>query len=161
MPDPNPSINQAPNLPPPSGDPSQAAKYVNQLIGLIESDQVTISHTDLARFDPSSLQDHFLIELKDYHVEISHSKHPNSGKDAYVMLFTNLKKVANGDRQKIILAYMHLDASQFLYFRKSYTQQAERIRRAEEEKRLTAAMEPVDKLLSEMSSNSQPTSSSG
>lgn len=142
------------NLPPPSGDPQKAEKYVNQLISLLESDKLTISHTDLARFDPSSLQDHFFIELRDYRVEISHSKHPNSGKDSYVILFTNLKKVYDGSCEKIILAFMHLDDSQFMKFRRAYTQQADRIKKAEEEKRLKEALEPVTKILDNLSEGS-------
>lgn len=133
--------------PPPSGDPQKAAKYVEKLISAIEEDTLTIHHTDLAVFDPSSLQDHYRIDLKDYEVEISHSKHPESGKDSYIMLFTNLKNVANGNCEKIILAYMHLDDSQFMQFRKAYTDQVARIRKAEEEKRLSDALAPIDQAL--------------
>lgn len=153
MPDVNPS-NQIPNLPPPSGDPIKAEKYVNQLINLIEVDKLTISHTDLSKFNPGSLQDHFFLQLKDYQVEISHSKHPHSGKDIYTMLFTNLKNVANGSCQKVILAYMHLDDSQFIKFKKAWAQQAERKRRAEEERRLKEALAPVDNLLEQLSPSS-------
>lgn len=147
-------ISQKSNLPPPSGDPTKAEKYADQLLNLIESDKLTIHHTDLARFDPSSLQDHFRIELKDYHVEISHSKHPNSGKDSFVMLFSNLKNVANGSCEKVILAYMHLDDSQFMRFRKAYAQQVERKRKVEEEKRLKDALAPFDKALEELTTPS-------
>lgn len=154
MPDVN-SSNQTPHIPPPSGDPIKAEKYVSQLINLIEKDKLTISHTDLAKFDPSSLQDHFLAELKDYQVEISHSKHPQSGRDIYTMLFNNIKIVANGGCQKVILAYMHLDDSQFVRFRKVYTQQVDRIRKAEEERRLKEALAPVDNLLDQLSGQSE------
>lgn len=133
--------------PPPSGDPQKAAKYVEKLIGAIEEDTLIIHHTDLGVFDPSALQDHFRIDLIDYAVEISHSKHPESGKDSYVMLFTNLKNVADGSCEKIILAYMHLDDSQFMQFRKAYTEQVAKIRQAEEEKRLTDALAPIDQAL--------------
>lgn len=155
MPDNVSGIDQNPNIPPPSGDASKAEKYVNQLISLIESDKLTITHTDLAKFDPSSLQDHFLMQLTDYQVEISHSKHPDSGKDIYTMLFTNLKKVADGSGQKVILAYMHLDDSQFMKFRRAYAQQVERRRKAEEERRLKEALAPVDQILEQLSSNSE------
>lgn len=149
------------NPPPPSGDPKQAEKYVDQLINLLESDLLTINHTDLARFDPSSMQDHFNIDLKDYQVEISHSKHPQSSKDSYVMLFTNLKKITDGS-EKVILAYMHLGDNQFMYFRKAYSQQVERRRKAEEERRLKEALAPIDKTLEEFSSDQtqNPTSAS-
>lgn len=149
--------NQIPNVPPPSGDPSQAEKYVGQLINLIDADKVTISHTDLARFDPSSLQDHFFIELRDYQVEVSHSKHPESGKDSYVLLFTNLKKVSDGNCEKIILAYLHIDDSQFMKFRRAYAQHAERKRRAEEEKRFKESMKPVDQILDQLSQSKTST----
>ena len=138
-------------LPPPSGDPQKAAKYVDQLIAFIEEDKLTISHTDLARFDPSSLQDHFRVDLKEYQVEVSHSKHPQTGKDSYVILFSNLKNVANGNYQRIILAYMHLDDSQFMRFRKAYAQQIDRKKKAEEEKRLNEALIPIDQALENIS----------
>jgi len=154
MPDVNPS-SPAPNIPPPSGDPQKAEKYVLQLISLIEQDKLTISHTDLARFDPSSMQDHFQIDLKDYLVEISHSKHPESGKDSYVMLFTNIKNITNGDSQKVMLAYMHLDDTQFIKFRKSYADQLIRRKKLEEEKRLKEALLPVDEVLEQLSGNSE------
>lgn len=137
-------------LPPPSGDPQKAAKYVDQLITFIEEDKISIYHTDLARFDPSTLQDHFRIDLKEYEVEISHSKHPQTGKDSYIMLFSNLKNVADGNCQKIILAYMHLDDSQFMLFRKAYTEQVHRKKRLEEEKRLNEALIPIDKTLEKL-----------
>lgn len=144
--------------PPPSGDPSQAEKYINQLISLIETDKLSVSRTDLSKLDPSSLQDHYLLQLKDYRVEVSHSKHPNSGHDSYVILFTNIKNVADGNSQKIILAYMHLDASQFARFRKASVEQTERRKRAAEEKRLTEVMAPVDQALEQLTASVQAAS---
>lgn len=149
-----PLINQnpqTPNLPPPSGDPDQAEKYVNQLTQLVNNDQLNVIHTDLAKFDPSSLQDHYSLDLKEYRVEVSHSKHPNSGNDSYVILFTNIKKLAEGSTEKIILAYMHIDENQFHSLKKSFNNQIERIRKAEETKRLQEAMIPIDQLLEELS----------
>lgn len=154
MPDIN-SSQQTLSIPPPSGDPIKAEKYVNQLINLIEVDKLTISHTDLSKFNPSFLQDHYFLQLKDYQVEVSHSKHPHSGKDIYTMLFTNLKNVANGSCQKVILAYMHLDDSQFIKFKRACSQQLERKRRAEEERRLKEALAPVDNLLEQLSGQSE------
>lgn len=151
MPDVISPTEQNSNIPPPSGDPSSAEKYVNQLINLIESDKLTIFHTDLAKFDPSSLQDHFLMQLTDYQVEVSHSKHPQSGKDSYVMLFNNIKNVTNGNCEKVILAYMHLDDSQFMKFRRAYAEQSDRKRRAEEERRLKQVLTPVDQILDQLS----------
>lgn len=140
------------NIPPPSGDSKQAEKYINQLIQLIEVDKLDVSHTDLAKFDPSSLQDHYRLELKEYRVEVSHSKYPNSGKDSYIILFTNIKNLIDGYVEKIILAYMHLDDSQFAAFKKASLGQMERKRKAEEEKRLKTALEPVDQILQDFSS---------
>ncbi len=139
--------------PPPSGDPVQAEKYINQLINLIESDRLDIIHTDLGKFDPSSLQDHYRVELKDYRVEVSHSKYPNTGKDSYVILFTNIKNVADGNYEKIILAYMHLDNTQFSRFKKVAFGQIDRKKKVEEEKRLKAALAPVDQILENLDSN--------
>lgn len=157
MPDTDLASSQQPNLPPPSGDPARSEKYVSQLITLIEKDKLNIIHTDLSKFDSSSLEDHFLTQLKDYQVEFSHGKHPQSGKDSYIMLFTNLKHVVNGGHQKIILAYMHLDDTQFVRVKRAGMEQVERKRRIEEERRLKVALEPVDKLLSEMSTDSRST----
>lgn len=148
------SSDQNPNLPPPSGDPVQAEKYVNQLIQLIETDRLNISHTDLAKFDPSALQDHYRVELKEYCVEISHSKHPASGKDSYIILFTNIKNITDGACEKIILAFMHLDEGQFAAFKTSYKEQSERTRKEQEERRLKNALEPVDQILADLTNQS-------
>ncbi|MBI2599572.1 hypothetical protein HYW43_01475 [Candidatus Daviesbacteria bacterium] len=145
--------NQSPSLPPPTGDPIQAEKYINQLIQLVEQDKLEVCHTDLSKFDPSTLQDHYQLDLKDYRVEISHSKHPNSGHDSFVILFTNIRNVLDGNCQKIILAYMHLDANQFNRFKKASLEQTNRKKKLEEEKRLKEALEPVDQILASLSSN--------
>lgn len=158
MPDVTPSLNEQvknPNLPPPSGDPNQAVKYVNQLIQLVDTDKLDVVHTDLSKFDPTSLQDHYSMELKDYKVEVSHSKYPNSGKDSYVILFTNIKHVVSGNSEKIILAYLHLDDSQFNSLKKSFSSQIDRKRREEEEKRLKEAMTPIDKILEQLETKSR------
>lgn len=147
MPDIASSTDQNPNIPPPSGDPQQAEKYINQLIALIETDKLDVSHTDLAKFDPSALQDHYSLELKEYRVEVSHSKYPQSGKDSYVILFTNIKNLSEGNYEKIILAYMHLSNSQFISFKNAFLQQLQRKRKELEEKRLQNALKPVDQIL--------------
>lgn len=139
------------NLPPPSGDALQAEKYLNQLIQLIEQDKLEVYHTDLKKFDPSNLQDHFQLFLKEYQVEVSHSKHPTSGHDQYIMLFNNIKNASDGNCQKIILAYMHLNSAQFAEFRGACLEQIERKRKAEEERRLKQALTPVDQALEQLS----------
>lgn len=151
MPDAIQKNDQSLNLPPPSGDSIQAEKYINQLIQLIEKDKLDVCHTDLSKFDPSTLQDHYQLDLRDYRVEISHSKHPNSGHDSFVILFTNIRNVLDGNCQKIILAYMHLDTNQFNRFKKASLEQMERGKRREEEKRLKAALQPVDQILDSLS----------
>lgn len=137
---------------PPSGDPEQAEKYVSKLIDLVNNDKVLVDHTDLSKFDPSALQDHYRLELKDYNVEVSHSKNPNNGNDSHVILFTNLQNVRDGCTQKIILAYMHLSIDQFKRFTHAAHQQKERIKKAEEEKRLKEALKPIDQALEDISS---------
>lgn len=141
-------------LPPPSGDSKKANKYIIQLIDLINTDKLIVSHTDLAQFDPSALQDHYRLELKDYEVEISHSKQPDSGKDLYVILFNNLKHVNNRYTEKVILAYMHLTDSQFKSFKATVGEQQERQKKAAEEKRLNDALLPIDQALSDLTTSS-------
>ncbi len=143
---------------PPNGDPVQAEKYVNQLISLIETDKLDVSYTDLAKFDPSALQDHYRLGLKEYSVEISHSKHPSSGKDSYVILFTNIKNFIDGNCEKIILAYMHLSDDQFKSFKSTADEQLERKRKEAAEKRLNEAMTPIDQALEKLvAPNPHPT----
>lgn len=137
-------------LAPPSGDPKQAEKYITKLIDLLNADKIQTDHTDLSKFDPSSLQDHYRLDLKEYCVEISHSKNPNSGNDSFVILFTNLQNVRDGCTEKIILAYMHLSLEQFKRFAYAAGQQFERIKKAEEEKRLNTALVPIDEAIKEM-----------
>lgn len=144
-------------LPPPSGDPKNADKYISQLIHLINTDKLTVLHTDLTRFDPSSLEDHYRLELKDYEVEVSHSKQPDSGKDFYIILFNNLKLVKQ-HTEKIILAYMHLNENQFKNFKSAAKEQMERKKKQAEEKRLHEVMKPIDEALTSLT-DSSPTSS--
>lgn len=155
MPEVSQTTTQNINLPPPSGDAIQAEKYLNQLIEFIEQDKLLVFRTDLSKFDPSTLQDHFYLILTEYEIEVSHNKHPTSGKDSYIMLFTNIKNVADGSCEKNILAYMHLNSAQFAEFKEVCNQQIERIRKAEEERRLKEALDPLDKALEQLS-NKQP-----
>lgn len=134
-------------LPPPSGDPDQAEHYISQLVELINMDKLTVSHTDLARFDPTSLHDHYRLDLKDYEVEVSHNKQPDSGKDFYVILFNNLKFINEQYSEKVILAYLHLSEQQFKSFKSTVNKQTDRQKKAEEEKRLKEAMIPIDEVL--------------
>lgn len=140
---------------PPRGDYQKAESYINRLIELIESNKIEVIHTDLQKFDPGSIQDHYRLDLNDYQIEISHSKLPTSGTDSYVMLFTNLKNVEAGSAQKAILAYTQLSNTQFEKFKTVAESQIEERRRLEEEKRFKDALAPIDSLL-DQAGNNQP-----
>lgn len=137
---------------PPKGDSEKAEKYINQLVELINQNKLLVFHTDLKKFDPTSLQDHYTIALTDYQIEISHSKQPNSGKDSFVMIFNNFKHLAQGNGEKVILAYIYLADAQFSKFRIVADRQIEERRRLEEEKRFKEALVPIDNLLNQVSS---------
>ena len=102
---------------PPKGDLDKAEKYIGQLVDLINQKKIEVYHTDLTKFDPTSLQDHYSVNLKEYQIEISHSKHQETGKNSYVMIFNNLKNIAEGSGEKVILAYIYLADSQFSKFK--------------------------------------------
>ncbi len=150
----------APN--PPRGDYQKAENYIKKLVTLIESGKLEVVHTDLNKFDPSSIQDHYRMDLDNYQIEISHSKLPASGSDSYVMLFTNLKHVGEGTAEKAILAYTQLSNTQFNTFKTAAETQIEEKRRIEEEKRFNTALGPIDSLLEEVANKeslySSPTS---
>jgi hypothetical protein len=143
------------NQPPPRGDFEKAEQYISQLISLINQNKIEVFHTDLKKFDPTSLKNHFSISLKEYQIEISHSKHPNTDKDSYVMIFNNLKNLAQGQGEKVILAYIYLADSQFGKFKLAADRQLEEKRRAEEEKKFKEALKPVDALLDEIQGESK------
>ena len=134
---------------PPRGDFQQAEKYINQLVDLISRNKIEVSHTDLKKFDPTTLQDHYTVNLSTYHIEISHSKQPNSDKDSHVMIFNNLKHLAEGTGDKVILAYIYLAESQFSRFKAAADRQIYDRERALEEKRFNQAVEPIDQLLNQ------------
>lgn len=147
------SADSSTQLPPPNGDAKKADRYINQLIGLISADKLTVLHTDLSRFDPTSLQDHYRLDLKDYEIEISHNKKPDSGEDFYVILFNNLKYINGKCMEKIILAYLHLDETQFKNFKSVSDEQLEKKRKEAEEKRFREAMAPVDQMLEQLTTS--------
>lgn len=139
------------NYLPPSADSKKAEKYVSQFIHLIEVDKLTVIRTDLSKFDPSILQDHYRLDFMEYSVEISHSKQPNSGADSFVMLFTNIKNIAeSGTCEKVILAYLHLDQNQFIRLKSATEGQLHRIKKAEQEKKFQAAILPIDQALEKL-----------
>lgn len=135
---------------PPKGDFDKADKYINQLVDLINQKRIEVFHTDLKKFDPTALQDHYTIKLQDYQIEISHSKQANTGKDSYVMIFNNFKNLSDGKGEKAILAYIYLADSHFSKFKIVGDRQIEDRRRAEEEKRFKEALVPIDNLLNQV-----------
>ena len=144
--------------PPPRGDFEKAEKYINQLVDIINQNKLHVFRTDLKKFDPTSLQDHYTISLTDYQIEISHSKQPGSddntpagGKNSYVMIFNNLKNLAQGNGEKVILGYVYLADAQYSKFKIVADRQIEERRRAEEEKRFKEALTPIDNLLDHVS----------
>jgi molecular chaperone GrpE (heat shock protein) len=141
---------------PPKGDFEKAEKYINQLVELLNQKRVEVFHTDLKKFDPTTLQDHYTIKLEDYQIEISHSKQPNTGKDSYVMIFNNFKNLTDGKGEKAILAYVYLADSHFSKFKIVADRQIEDRRRAEEEKRFKEAMTPIDSLLDQALASTKP-----
>lgn len=154
---PAPVVPQLP--PPPKGDFAKAEKYTQKLTELVKEDKVIIQHTDLKKYDLNSLQDHYRMDLGDYEVEVSHSKQPESGKDLYVLLFNNLKRVSeNGNTctNKVILAYIHLTEEQFHKFKNVADEQLEKIRRREEARRFKQAMSPIDQLLEDITQKDTP-----
>lgn len=146
------SASSNPNdiTPPPAGDALQAENYIRKLIHLVDKDIVEIARTDLSQFAVGSLQNHYRVVLNDYHVEISHSTHPQSGNSSYIMLFTNIRNYPQTG-QKIILAYMHIHDIQFKDIKASADQQVARVKKRAEEKRLKDALKPIDQILDEIS----------
>lgn len=136
---------------PPAGDAKKAEKYISKFVTLIKADKLTVTHTDLSKFDPSALQDHYRVDFSDFSVEVSHSKQPNTGADSYVMLFTNINQITqSGNLEKVILAYLHLDPNQFIRFKDASHDQKIRIKKAEEEKRFNQAIVPIDQALEKL-----------
>lgn len=152
MPEDNQTTNIHDNPPPPIGDPKSAERYLNQLISLIETDKITVHHTDLSKFDPSALEDHYRIDLKNYLVEVSHSKNPNTGKDQFILLFNNIKQVRDECTEKVILAYLHLEDIQYSRFKNAADAQILKIHQLAEQKRLAEALAPIETFLENLSS---------
>lgn len=144
---------------PPRGDFETAEKYINQLVDLLNERKIEVDHTDLKRFDPTTLQDHYTISLSEYQIEISHSKQPDSGKDSFVMIFNNMKQIAEGSGAKVILAYIYLADSQFSRFKIVADHYISEKRKIEEERRFKEALQPIDQLLDQVSTAGTPVSS--
>ncbi|OGE30915.1 hypothetical protein A2631_04505 [Candidatus Daviesbacteria bacterium RIFCSPHIGHO2_01_FULL_44_29] len=150
MSDTAPIDEQIVQTPPPAGDPQKAQRYLDTLMDLLGVDKLMVNHSDLRKYDPTSLQDHYRVRLEDYEVEISHSKQPETGKNSYVMVFSNAKLVQDGQSKRIILAFMYLTEEQFQTFKQVADDQLERERIRVEEVRFKEAMLPIDKALEKL-----------
>ncbi len=148
-------MSDSSNQTPPRGDFEKAERYINQLVGLINQNKIEAFRTDLKKFDPTTLHDHYSVSLRDYQIELSHSKQPDSNKDSYVMIFNNLKQLSEGRGEKVILAYIYMTDSQFGKFKLVADRQIEQKRKAEEEKRFSEALAPIDELLSQASGKAE------
>ncbi len=148
----NQSTNVYPIQPavPPKGDEQKGEKYVSDLIRLIEQGKVQVNKTDLSQFNPSSLQNHYRLDLDDFQIEISHSTHLESGTNSFVIIFNNLKNIADGNTEKAILAYIHLTEEQYRRFHSTAEQQIEKLKKIEDEKRFIEAVRPLDNRLAEL-----------
>jgi molecular chaperone GrpE (heat shock protein) len=148
-------MSDSSNQTPPRGDFEKAERYINQLVGLLNQNKIEAFRTDLKKFDPTTLHDHYSVSLRDYQIELSHSKQPDSNKDSYVMIFNNLKQLSEGRGEKVILAYIYMTDSQFGKFKLVADRQIEQKRKAEEEKRFSEALAPIDELLREASGKAE------
>lgn len=136
---------------PPTANSTQGQKYIKQLVELVNQDRLEADHSDLTKFDASCMQDHYRINLDRYEVELSHSKHPETGEDVYILLFNGLKSVKNeGDR--VILSYVHVTKDQFETLKEVCDKQAERLSAKREEERFHEVMKPIDQALEEIPS---------
>lgn len=140
---------------PPKGDEQKGEKYISDLIRLIEQGKVQVHKTDLAQFNPSSLQNHYRLDLDDFQIEISHSTHLESGASSFVIIFNNLKNIADGNTEKAILAYIHLSEEQYRRFHQVAEEQIERLRKIEDEKKFIQAVRPLDERLAALESSSK------
>jgi hypothetical protein len=144
---PRPEASESANLPPPGGDTQRAEKYIKELIDLLTQNKLLATHTDLTKFDPSALQDHYRVDIKTYQLEVSHSKQPATGHDMYVLLFINSPKIDDFYNAHGIIAYLMLNDDQFKRFKAVADEQIETRAKVDEEKRFSIAVKPIDELL--------------
>ncbi len=155
MPD---SVQEPPsNQPPPCGDISKAERYLNWLLDLIAQDKLLVTHTDLQKFDNSALQDHYQISLPEYIVELSFTKHAESDRHSYVMIFNNIQMINEGVASKAILAYIPLTEQQFQEFKYTADDQIARKKKEFEDKRFKDAMAPLDQVLEQLTQSPKVT----
>lgn len=131
---------------PPVGDHQQAEKYLTQLLSTLESHLYPLTRSDLST-NPGNFQDHYRIDLGQYHAEVSHSKHPQSGNDIYSLIFTSLEKIRLGQTDQAVLSYIPLTQDLFSRFKNAAESYFAAKKRLEEQKRFREAMQPIDDIL--------------
>jgi len=140
---------------PPKGDEQKGEKYVVDLIRLIDQGKVQVNKTDLSQFNPSSLQNHYRLDLDDFQIEISHSTHLETGANSFVIIFNNLRNIADGNTEKAILAYIHLTEEQYRRFHSTAEEQIEKLKKIEDEKKFIDAVRPLDDRLAALDSSNK------
>lgn len=140
---------------PPKGDEQKGEKYVTDLIRLIDQGKVQVNKTDLNQFNPSSLQNHYRLDLDDFQIEVSHSTHLETGANSFVIIFNNLRNIADGNTEKAILAYIHLTEEQYRRFYSTAEEQIEKLKKIEDEKKFIDAVRPLDDRLAALDSSSK------
>src|SRR5579884_1003285 len=137
-------------LTPPGGDSKQAQRYIDTLSELIKADKITVSQTDLSRFNSPSMEDHYRIDLQHYDAELSHNKNPETGEETFILIFNSINKFDNENPKPVILSYLRLTDEQFLKLKQAADNQLEKFRQVQEEERFTTTMAPIDQMLSQL-----------
>lgn len=135
---------------PPGADSDKAEKYVAALVDLVSQDKLIVTQTDLSRFNSSSMEDHYRVNLEDYDVELSHNRNSETKEETFIMIFNSISKFDNAEPKPLILSYMHLTSEQYLKLKEVADAQIERNKKKEEEQRFLKTMEPVDALLDQL-----------
>lgn len=143
-------------LPPPGAESDKAQRYVDSLIRLIGNEKVLVTQTDLKRYNSPSMEDHYRINLKDYDIELSHNKNPETSEETYIMIFNSIGLIDPQNPQPVVLAYVHLEMAHFMRLKQAADSQIEKIRKAKEEARFKATMQPIEQLLDQMGNDTPP-----
>lgn len=141
---------------PPLGDPEKADRYIASLVRLIAKDKVALTHTDLNRFDVTTMQNHYRVDLGDYDVELSHSVQPETNKDFYTIIFNNLTRLQDGKSDKVVLGYIHLTDEQYGRFKIAADEYLDRRRKEADKDRFAENIAPIEQLLDHLDPESAP-----
>lgn len=135
---------------PPLGDNSKSESYVKRLIRLIEKDKVKVFQTDLNKFDLTTMQNHYRVDIGEYDIEVSHSVQPDTDKDFYTMIFNSIRKIQDSSTNKVILTYLHLTEDQYRRFKIAADEALERQKRKEDAVRFVEVMKPLDNVFNQL-----------